>query len=333
MIRFAWLSLLFVVFAHGIASAHSLGVDKATLKEIGEGKYELSSYVPPKLAPLIKTPVLPDGCSFEGNPRGERGNYEVRFLFVCEEPLSADDTIHLPWNREGALLTVLWPGQEGVTQFIQRDGKGMTVSLDQFQAGSGSFWKAGKRYTILGIEHILEGVDHLLFVLGLVLIVSSTWRLVKTITAFTVAHSITLGLATLGFVNVPSGPVDVVVALSIVFLGAEIVYAKQGRVHLSHRKPWLVAFGFGLLHGLGFAGALTKIGLPPTEIPLALLFFNVGVEVGQLFFVLTAIALMRSFVALEIRWPNWSLAAPAYVVGVLGAYWTIQRTAIMVGVI
>ena len=128
-----------------------------------------------------------------------------------------------------------------------------------------------------------------MFVFGLMLIVRRGIQLVKTITAFTIAHSITLGLATLGFVNVPGGPVEACIALSIVFLGVEILHARQGRHGLAYRFPWLVAFAFGLLHGLGFAGALSEIGLPKSEIPLALLFFNVGVEVGQLLFVLACL--------------------------------------------
>ena len=136
------------------------------------------------------------------------------------------------------------------------------------------------------------GIDHLLFVLGLLLIVNGTWMLVKTITAFTIAHSITLALATLGFVNLPSTPVEAAIALSIVFLAVEIVNARRGRFSFTHAHPWVVAFGFGLLHGLGFAGALSEIGLPPDEIPIALLFFNVGVEIGQLMFVVAVLLLI-----------------------------------------
>jgi hydrogenase/urease accessory protein HupE len=145
--------------------------------------------------------------------------------------------------------------------------------------------KVAGSYLGLGIEHILGGFDHLLFVLGLLLIVRSTRLLIKTITAFTLAHSVTLAMATLGFVHVPQAPVESVIALSIIFLATELSKQHRGETGLTTRAPWLVALTFGLLHGFGFAGALTEVGLPQSDIPLALLFFNVGVEVGQLMFV------------------------------------------------
>ena len=187
-------------------------------------------------------------------------------------------------------------------------------------------------YLRLGVEHILKGIDHLLFVLGLLLIVGSRYRLLfKTITAFTIAHSITLGIATLGYASAPVPPLNAAIALSILFLGPEIVRVWRGQTSFTIRHPWVVAFAFGLLHGFGFASGLTTIGLARAEIPVALLLFNVGVEIGQLFFVLIIVLLERSFRILEIRWPRWAEALPAYTVGSLGAFWTIQRVAIMVG--
>jgi hydrogenase/urease accessory protein HupE len=186
-------------------------------------------------------------------------------------------------------------------------------------------------YLRLGIEHILQGIDHLLFVLGLLLIVGSRYTLFKTITAFTIAHSITLGIATLGYASAPVQPLNAAIALSILFLGPEIVRVWRGQTSFTIRHPWVVAFVFGLLHGFGFASGLTTIGLSRVEIPVALLLFNVGVEIGQVFFVLIIVLLERSFHILEIRWPRWVEAMPAYTVGSLGAFWTIQRVAIMVG--
>jgi len=180
-----------------------------------------------------------------------------------------------------------------------------------------------------GIEHILLGVDHLLFVLGLLAIVRTPWMLVKTITAFTVAHSITLAVATLGYASVPAPPLSAAIALSILFLGPEIVRARRGETSFTIRHPWVVAFAFGLLHGFGFASGLTAIGLPQGDIPLALLMFNVGVEVGQLAFVAVMLLLARAFKALEVRWPHSAALLPAYVVGSLGAFWTIQRLVLM----
>ncbi|GAH16014.1 unnamed protein product, partial [marine sediment metagenome] len=157
-------------------------------------------------------------------------------------------------------------------------------------------------YMRLGIEHILQGIDHLLFVLGLLLIVGSRYTLIKTITAFTIAHSITLGIATLGYASAPVPPLNAAIALSILFLGPEILRAWRGETSFTIRHPWVVAFAFGLLHGFGFASGLTTIGLSSTEIPVALLLFNVGVEIGQLFFVMIIVMLERSFCILEIRW-------------------------------
>jgi hypothetical protein len=181
-----------------------------------------------------------------------------------------------------------------------------------------------------GIEHILLGVDHLLFVLGLLLIVGTPWMLVKTITAFTVAHSMTLAIATLGYASIPAPPLNAAIALSILFLGPEIIRARQGGTSFTIRHPWVVAFAFGLLHGFGFASGLAAIGLPQGDIPLALLMFNVGVEIGQLVFVALILLLVRAFRVLEMYWPRPIELFPAYVIGTLGAFWTIQRMFLIV---
>jgi hydrogenase/urease accessory protein HupE len=180
-------------------------------------------------------------------------------------------------------------------------------------------------YLTAGVHHILLGVDHLLFVLGLLLIVKDRWMLAKTISAFTLAHSITLTVATLGYASAPAGPLNAAIALSILFLGPEIVRSWRGETSFTLRHPWVVAFVFGLLHGFGFASGLTTLGLPAGEIPLALLMFNVGVEVGQLAFVVLILLLERAFRVLEVRWPRLVARLPAYAVGSLGAFWTFQR--------
>ena len=180
-------------------------------------------------------------------------------------------------------------------------------------------------YTMLGVEHILLGIDHLLFVFALLLLVPGRRMLIWTITSFTLAHSVTLAAATLGWVRVPQAPVEAVIALSILFVAMEIVHWKQGRPGITRRWPWLVAFTFGLLHGFGFAGALNEIGLPEHAIPPALLFFNVGVELGQLVFiaaVLLAWALLK-----RLSWPDWAWRVPVYAIGSMAAFWTIERIA------
>jgi hydrogenase/urease accessory protein HupE len=190
-------------------------------------------------------------------------------------------------------------------------------------------------YLRLGIEHILFGFDHLLFVLALVILIGNWRRVALTVTAFTIAHSITLAAATLGVVDVPRPPVEAAIALSIVVVAAEIVIARRGDPSLAARWPWVVAFCFGLLHGFGFAGALADVGLPHHAIPIALLFFNLGVEIGQLIFVaavLTAGGLLRSAIAryLEpplVRRTVHSLdVTAAYAIGIVAAYWLLERT-------
>lgn len=184
-------------------------------------------------------------------------------------------------------------------------------------------------YTVLGIEHILTGFDHLLFVLALVMIVRGRRRLLVTITAFTIAHSITLALATLGVVHVPGPPVEATIALSIVFVAAEILRMRAGHEGLAARQPWAVAASFGLLHGLGFASALAEVGLPQNAIPLALLFFNIGVEIGQLMFiaaVLTLAAGVRRLMRDRLD-PAWMVVPPSYLIGATASFWVFERTA------
>jgi hypothetical protein len=202
--------------------------------------------------------------------------------------------------------------------------------------GSRGPFAVASSYALLGVEHILFGIDHLLFVLGLLILVKGWRRLVGTITAFTVAHSITLATATLGFVHVPSKPVEATIALSIVFVACEIVHSRQGRSGLTETWPWVIAFSFGLLHGLGFASALRDVGLPQNAIPLALLFFNIGVELGQLLFIGVVMAVITSAMYVASKFNVWNIAPQsafswcenisAYAVGGVAAFWLIERT-------
>ncbi len=185
-------------------------------------------------------------------------------------------------------------------------------------------------YLKLGVEHILTGFDHLLFVLGLLLITGVNGRIVKAVSAFTVAHSFTLALAALGFLRFPSAVIEALVALSIVFVAYELVPATDGRPTLTRRHPWAIAFTFGLLHGLAFAGALADIGLPAGAAPQALFLFNVGVEIGQLMFIGVAVSVILALRRVRPRFPQtWAPAlqlAPAYAIGALAACWFIERT-------
>jgi hydrogenase/urease accessory protein HupE len=191
--------------------------------------------------------------------------------------------------------------------------------------------QVARTYLALGVEHILGGIDHLLFVLALLILVKGTRRLIATVTAFTLAHSLTLAGASLGFVHVPGPPVEAAIALSIVFVAAEIVHSRQGNAGLTERSPWVVAFTFGLLHGFGFASALNEVGLPQSAIPVALLFFNVGVEIGQLLFiaaVFAVIALARQVTRrIAVPPPAWAWRVPPYAIGSVAMFWVIQRIA------
>lgn len=190
-------------------------------------------------------------------------------------------------------------------------------------------------YFMLGVEHILTGVDHLLFVLGLLFLVGSWRRMVATVTAFTIAHSLTLAAATLGLVHLPQGPVEATIALSVMFVAADVLRSARGQTGLAARAPWIVAFVFGLLHGFGFAGALREVGLPDKDIPLALLFFNVGVEAGQLLFIAIIVSALAIVAAVLDRRTGAERAAwraearirtpVAYAVGSVAAFWVVQR--------
>jgi hydrogenase/urease accessory protein HupE len=183
------------------------------------------------------------------------------------------------------------------------------------------------QYNQLGIYHIWSGLDHLLFVLGLLLLVKKRSRLIWTITAFTVAHSITLALATLNIINVSASFTEAAIALSIVFLAVELLRHYKGINGFAYHFPWLVSFLFGLLHGLGFASALQDVGLPENNIPLALFLFNVGVEAGQLAFVFVMLFLMAGIRRTRFQLPQWSYKLPAYMIGTMAMYWFIERVA------
>ncbi len=188
-------------------------------------------------------------------------------------------------------------------------------------------------FLLLGIEHILTGPDHLLFVLGLILLVRDRWMLLKTVSAFTLAHSLTLAAATFGLINISTPLLNTLIALSILFVAPEVIRAQQGGTSLAIRYPWIIAFAFGLLHGMGFASGLTSLGLERSALLGALVLFNVGVEIGQLAFIALILVLRRAFRLMEIRWPRALEMAPTYAIGVLGATWTFQYGAVLFGVV
>ncbi len=319
-------ALLTLLLLPASASAHDVeitSVARVFLDEIGERRYVLS-IVDTQVPPVRDLgSVLPAGCA--RLPEAEADAYgRGGFAFECEEELTIDDTITLPWSLEGVVVLARWRDRSEVSAYFRGDGEKVEVHLGGLRASAGPWTRLSSSYFVLGVKHILLGIDHLLFVLGLLLLVRGFGPLVKTITAFTVAHSITLGAAVLGYVSVDSGPVEAAIALSIVLLAREIVMG-TGHDHLIHRQPWLVAFVFGLLHGLGFAGALGEIGLRSADVPVALLFFNVGVEAGQLLFIAVLVALnqlLRGTV--RDRIPQLQPAL-GYTLGGLSMLWFLER--------
>ena len=275
--------------------------------------------------PMNIYPQLPAGCSNLTEPvlRPSQSGVIERWLVDCGESGMVNETIlidGLESTVTDTLLRIELADGSMHTAVLRPDSPTFLVPEKPSKA------KVAVSYLGLGVEHILGGFDHLLFVLGLLLIVRSSMILIKTITAFTLAHSVTLAMAALGFVHVPQTPVEAVIALSILFLATELSKQHRGEIGLTSRAPWIVALSFGLLHGFGFAGALTEIGLPQTDIPLALLFFNVGVEVGQLLFVAGVLVVTWMIHKAKVKWPAWAEQMPAYAIGSLAAFWFIQRT-------
>jgi len=330
-IRTIWLAFALAALGASAVSAHEARPAYLEIRETAPGRYDL----------LWRTPVL-SGMRLPISlklPDGVRNVKEPTVQELADSLLERRSIDAGPGGLAGQRIE--FPGlQATITDVLVRvetlDGRKWTVIVRPSQpwveiaAAQGPMAVLGG-YVVHGIRHIAFGADHLLFVLGLLLIVKDRWTLVKTITAFTVAHSITLAIATFGYAEAPVLPLNAAIALSIFFLGPEIVRSWRGETSFTIEHPWVVAFLFGLIHGFGFAGALTSAGLPRQDLPLALLGFNLGVEIGQVGFVLLVLALERAFRQLEIRWPRWVEALPGYTVGSLGAFWTIQRTAILFG--
>jgi hypothetical protein len=328
--RVAWLAA-YLLLAVSVASAHESRPAYLEVKETSAGQFSL----------LWRTPVLA-GMRI---PIALKLPDDVKNLREPRVQELADSFLERRWIDAGpnglAGKRIEFPGLQGtITDVLVRvemlDGRSWTTIVHPSQpwveiTAAQTRLEVMGTFIVQGIRHILFGADHMLFVLGLLLIVKDRWMLLKTITAFTVAHSITLAIATLGYAEAPVLPLNAAIALSILFLGPEIVRSWRGETSFTIRHPWVVAFAFGLLHGFGFASALTSAGLPKAELPVALLSFNVGVEIGQLSFVALILSLERAFRILEVRWPRWAEALPGYTVGSLGAFWTVQRLAIMFG--
>ena len=310
--------------------AHELLPALLQLNETAPGRVEVLWQTPLNQGqPLPLTPVFPADCSLAAEPRQSLSprSLLVRSALRCRQPLRGRALAIEGLAGSGTEVLLRWreAGGDWRTQVI-RPGE-PRASL----AGAAGPAKAPALpvYLGMGVEHILLGPDHLLFVLGLLLIVQGRRKLLKTVTAFTVAHSLTLAAATLGVLHLPAPPLEAAIALSILFLGPEIVRRWRGESSLTIRHPWLVAFLFGLLHGAGLAGGLQQLGLPRGETLQALALFNLGVEVGQLLFIAVVLSLARLWRRRRLPTPLWLRRLPGYLVGSLGAYWAIERTVAM----
>ena len=325
----AW--LIATILALPAAQAHEVRPAYLEIKETAPGHFSV----------LWRTPVL-SGMRL---PVVLKLPDEVRNLKDPVVQELADSRVERRWIAAGPaglsgkrieLSGLQMTITDALVRVSMLDGRSWTSLVRPSQpwlqiAAPQTWWKVAGTYLYLGIEHILGGVDHLLFVLALVLLVRGWKRLVATITAFTVAHSVTLAAATLGFVTVPGPPVEACIALSVAFVAAEIVRMRHGETGMTQRWPWIVAFAFGLLHGLGFAGALSEVGLPQTAIPVALAFFNIGVELGQLAFIAVVLAIIalgqRIAPLLRVRKPSWAWLVAPYAIGSLAVFWVVERIA------
>ena len=321
MLKFLWIYalLLSTLYADEVRPLY------LQLQEQQEAHFQVILKVPAKGDRRLRLNVnLPSHCEAqrEKNSYFMRGAYVEQWTVICPkgirgerisiegiEAMSSDLLLRLEFRDGSTHSSLLTPTQSAYTV-----------------AKVSSTWQIMQTYTSLGIIHILMGFDHLLFVFALLLIVGTMHKLLWTITAFTLAHSITMAGATLGFIHIPQQPVEAIIALSILFLTMEIIHKKQGKIGFTSRYPWLIAFIFGLLHGFGFAGALAEIGLPQQAITLALIFFNIGVEVGQLMFVATVVLVGQ--VLQRVKYPNVLQRVETvfvYGIGGLSSFWFFER--------
>jgi hydrogenase/urease accessory protein HupE len=317
--------LFFLLAAAQTLCAHEVRPGYLEMRQIDASTYAVLWKVPAVGDMRLSIhPRFPDNCKTAAGVTRYRASdsYTERLLLTCPGGL-VDRTIAI----DGLAATMT----DVLVRIERTDGSTQIARLTQSKPESVVEASPGKLqvarvYSVLGVEHILTGVDHLLFVLALILITKGGWKLAKTVTAFTVSHSVTLTAATLGFVHVWQKPVEAVIALSIVFVAAEILHGRQRRLGITARAPWIVALTFGLLHGLGFAGGLSDAGLPQAHIPLALLFFSLGVEAGHFLFigaVLTVIFLLLRHS--KVITPRWVQLVPPYAIGAVASYWFIAR--------
>jgi hydrogenase/urease accessory protein HupE len=318
------LFILIPLFAGGSAAAHELRPAYLDLREVAPDSFVVLWKVPAAGQMRLGLDArLPENCISRTEPMKsiEAGAYLERWTTDCNGGLKGR-TISidgLSSTMTDVLVHITY--RDGATEIVRLkpDRPSFTV------AGQQTTLEVAATYFLLGVEHILGGFDHLLFVLALILLIHEPRQLVKTVTAFTVAHSITLAGAALGYFSLPQPPVEATIALSIAFVASEILKADPQAPRLSERYTWVVAFAFGLLHGFGFAGALKEIGLPHSDVPMALLTFNLGVEAGQLLFIAVVLTTFAAAKRILGTIPSFSRGAAAYAIGITATFWLISR--------
>ncbi|PQA89584.1 HupE/UreJ family protein [Hyphococcus luteus] len=323
----ARLLFLFAVMIGVIApaAAHEVRPAYLQIREIEPSTYDILWKTPAQGdMRLALNVVLPPDCRNLSEPRltPVNGAAIERWRTVCKGGLPGKKIIIE--NLETSLT-------DAIMHFEPLSGSPKTLRMNAAAPraeipAKQSLWDVAGAYFHLGVEHILFGFDHLLFVLCLLILVGDVKRLLGAVTAFTLAHSITLAGTTFGWMSLAIAPVEACIALSIAFLAAEIVRTRHGETGAMQRWPWIAAFGFGLLHGFGFASALREIGLPDGAVPLALLFFNLGVEAGQILFIASVLAVMLLWRRAAPPPPQWAQRAPPYAAGIIAGFWFVERT-------
>jgi hydrogenase/urease accessory protein HupE len=305
-----------MVMTTGWAAAHEMTMADLTAREVAPGEFLWSWGIPGKNTPIAQdlTPVWPEGCKSEektvscGN-KGLAGVLSIQGIGN---------------NYSAVILRITWRGGERSTYTLSKNSP--TVRLFGAARDDRDVWELAQTYGVLGVEHILSGIDHLLFVISLLFLVGFRRQLLTTVTSFTVAHSITLAASAWGALTLRPPPVEAAIALSIVLVSAEALNTRQT---ITRRLPAIVAFVFGLVHGLGFAGALKDVGLPEQNANVALVSFNLGVEAGQLLVIGLAFELVLA--ARRFRWNEAARRAILYVIGSVSVFWTLSRLLVIAG--
>jgi len=306
-------SLLFLIVFFPVLSAHEFNPAHLVIDEVAENEYQINWMYPIKNIGQRAEIIFPQECSSEAQSPYQQGKYLVEKIdLICSKSLKGQtiEVTNLSVLTD-ALVTITDRNNDVFEGLMNLKEPKLVVPIKKQSLPSS--------YLNLGIDHLISGPDHILFILGLMFLVSGILNMIKTITAFTVAHSITLGLSVLGLISLPQATVEAVIALTIVFLALEISENKRYK-----STPWLIAFGFGLLHGLGFANALTEIGIANEQLLFSLLFFNLGIEAGQLLMIPVFGVLI--WLAYKFNKYNQSATCVSYVLGSMGFFWLINRT-------